>query len=210
MLSLLALTGCVDAQANDGSEGKERLSQGYSKSEEKNPFGGDTSSSQKFWKGYAPFVGVQFWGMGEGETWGGLPSIDFDSGTLKNTSNTKNKTCMPVFGAYGEGGASIDGEYDVSSIKRFEFDAWGEGADEMELEVSVYHADANTEKSAITPERQHFTMDLTPQDTTHILFLLGWSGDPEDYLLHIENIAFYDGEGNQVTHIPFVIPEEAD
>ena len=199
-------TSCnFTAVPNDGSLAKERLKFGY-KDPADNPFDGSQTTA-KFWKGYAPFVGIQCWGKGEGESWGSIPDVDMDAGTLTSSDSTGG-TYMPVFGAYGEGGAGIDGEYDVSTIMSFECDVWSEGSTGKELEISVYHATANEKRINLTEEPQHVTINLTPQNTTHVLFLLGWSNTPTGDIIHMENIAFYDAEGIQVTKIPFVLAEE--
>ncbi len=203
-LSLFLSSCAFVATPNDGSLAKERRNKGPINA--KNPFDGSETTA-KFWKGYAPFIGIQCWGKGEGESWGSIPDVDMDAGIL-TSSDESGFTYMPVFGAYGDGGAAIDGDYDVASIVKFECDTWSEGSTGKELTFSIYHATANEKKYTLTEESQHVSINLTPQDTTHVLFLLSWSNDPKGDSIHIENIAFYDAEGNQVKHIPFTPAEE--
>ncbi|MBB5219730.1 hypothetical protein HNP77_002112 [Treponema rectale] len=204
LVSVLFLACNPDGAFNDGSSAKARRNKGY-RQPENDPFGGEETTA-KFWKGYAPFSGIQCWGMGENESWGRNPEIDLDAGTFRS-SGDEGGSYMPVFGAYGIGGTGIDGEYDVSSVSSFECDVWSEGSSGKELEISVYHSPLNQKNVILSETPQHVEINLTIQNTTHILFLLGWSNTPSGDIIHIENVAFYDDEGKQVTYIPFKLNE---
>lgn len=208
-LSALAFVACsMEAESNDGSKAATRLEQGYKEPPKQgtggnidNPDGGATS--QKFWAGYAPFVGIQVWGPSEG--WGQAPLIDLDAGTI--TAEAASPAVMfPVFGGYDETGAAVIGSYDCSKIKKIEFDVKASKAGGTMTFASyisggeVKHADGVALSTEF--ERKSYTIS-SGSDDVEILFYFNLSIPSKGYTVTVNNIAFYDADGKQVTDIPF-------
>lgn len=190
------LASCdFSAIPNDGSLAKDRRNQGYVEPTQE--------TTAKFWSGYAPFCGIQVWGPTEG--WGKNPEIDLDEGTF---GLREIGLYMPVFGAYGENGAGVPGEYDLSQIKAFECDVWTEKEGIKEMYISVFHSKDNEKHFIPKTEPEHIRYEIKPQQQGTILFLFGMETNSTDNVIHVENVAFLDADGNQITHIPFNFAEE--
>lgn len=194
-LSVSFFASCnFSAFPNDGTKAEDRRNKGHVEP--------DRSTTQKFWKGWAPFIGVQVWGPTEG--WGKEPVINLDEGTF---GLPEAGLYMPVFGGYDDKGNAIEGgEYDLSKISSFGCDVWAEKeGDVTEMYFSVYHATANEYRFVPKTEPEHISIELTPQQKGTILFLIGMQSGSGENVVHVENVAFYDDEGNQVKSIPFTI-----
>ena len=197
IVSILLSSCNFHAVPNDGSLAVERRNQGY--------IAPSTDTSAKFWLGHAPFCGIQVWTTDEwGYVWGEIPEINLDEGTF---ASPNIGVYMPVFGLYDEKGAGLNGDYDLSEIASFECDVWIDEPTTEESEISVYHAPANTKKFVPKTEREHIVMELVPQNKGHILFLFSWNTKTENNVFHVENVAFYDKNGNQVTNIPYTLTD---
>lgn len=213
--ALILITGFLSscnftAIPNDGSNADNRLSQGYSEPAKDNGgSGGNEESFQggntndKFWKDWAPFAGIQVWGLAPNEGWGKVPVIDLETGTF---SCSETGVYMPLFGAYDSSGAGINGTYDLSKIKKFECDIWTEKANIKEMTIYVYN---KVEKKFVPKTTsEHIEIEVTPEQAGNILFRLSWETTTTNNVLHMENIAFYDENGNQVKDISFTLEQE--
>ena len=198
VLILLALTffmtSCSsEAIYDDGSGAAERLSQGYTQME--------IETSDKLWKNYAPYCGVQVWGASEG--WGQAPDIDLKEGTI--SAVMADKAMFVVLGAFDETGATLIGSYDCSAIRKIEFDIKAsKSGSNMTFASYVSGAEIKHEENVSlsdTFENKSFSIPQGGRNVDY-LFYFNLAAPEVGYTVTINNIAFYDAAGNQLKTIP--------
>ena len=218
-MAAMAFFSCtMDAESNDGSKAADRLEQGYNPEAPQtgggsgggNGGGGSSSggdfeggsTSQKFWKGFAPFIGIQVWGPSEG--WGQEPAIDMDEGTIKAEAASPG-VMFPVFGGYNDTGSAIIGSYDCSKVRKIEFDIKADRANGKMTFASYLSGGEikHTADEAIPTEFVKKSYAVTGSDDVEILFYFNIALPGKGYTVTVNNLAFYDAEGNQITKIPF-------
>lgn len=206
-LGAFAFIACsVEASVNDGATAEVRLSKGY-KEAPKDPVTGDFDGGQttdKFWKGYKPFIGIQVWGPSEG--WGQAPVIDMTAGTITALDDPNAPKCMfPVFGGFDEKGASIIGTYDCSKVRKIEFDIKASRAGGTATFASYVSGEEKKHATdeAISTEFVKKSYTVTGTKDVDKLFFFNIAIPATGYVVTINNVAFYDADGNQLTEIPF-------
>ncbi len=218
-MAAMAFFSCtMDAESNDGSHAGERLEQGYKPQTPQNgggsgggnggggsSSGGDFSggsTSEKFWKGWAPFIGIQVWGPSEG--WGQAPAIDMDAGTIKAEAATPG-VMFPVFGGYNDTGSAIIGSYDCSKVRKIEFEVKANrGGGTMTFASYLSGGEIkHTADEAIPTDFVKKSYAVTGADDVEILFYFNIGLPGKGYTVTVNNVAFYDADGKQITNIPF-------
>ena len=205
------LTSCnFAANPNDGTFAKDGLNRyvDWSKGDvEKDPsVGGGTgggTTTDSFWKGWQPFIGIQVWGPAEG--WGQDPDIDMVSGTISATVvpiPDKTATMFPVFGAFDENGSDLIGTYDYSAVKKFSFKIKASRAGSTVV-IGTYFTGSESKKTiTLTTEFQNVEIPVTGGTSNGYLFYLNCSVPSKDYVVTVNDVAFYDADGNQIKDLP--------
>lgn len=204
-VTALAFFSCtMDAESNNGSHAGERLEQGYKPEAPQNGGGNGGSASQLFWKGYAPFIGIQVWGAAPNEGWGQEPIIDMDAGTITAGKATP-AVMFPVFGGYNDSGSEIIGSYDCSKVRKIAFDIKANKTGGTMTFASYVSGGEikHTEGEAIPTEFVTKSYNVTGSDDAEILFYFNIGSNGKGYTVTVNNVAFYDAEGKQITDIPF-------
>lgn len=199
------MAGCQNnAVADDGTDIRDysKIDTGSDDSGSGGGAGGETS--QKFWKEYAPFVGIQVWTKGaDGSVWGQEPVINMDEGTISAISASP-AVMFPVFGAFDEAGEKKIGTYDCSKIRKIEFEIKANVAgSDMTFASYVSGSEVKQTKEKLTTEFVKKSYDVQGSSSADILFYFNLDVPNASYVVTVNNVAFYDGAGNQITDIQF-------
>ena len=209
MIALLTSCNFV-ANPNDGTLAKDGLNRyvDWSKGDgEKDPsVGGGTgggTTTDKFWKDWKPFYGIQIWTTGaDGSVWGQEPDVDLVAGTISATK-ANPPVMFPVFGAFDENGSALIGTYDYSAVKKFSFKIKASRAGSTVL-IGTYFtgSESKTEEIPLTTDFQNVEIPVTNGTSHGNMFYLNCAVPSADYVVTVNDVAFYDAEGNQIKDLP--------
>lgn len=163
--------------------------------------GSDTTD--KFWKDWRPYYGIQVWGPAEG--WGQEPVINMVSGTISAT-NANPSVMFPVFGAFDENGVDLIGAYDYSAVKKFSFKIKANKAGST-VEIGTYFTGSESgprKTITLTTDFQNVEIPVTNGTSHGYIFYLVCTVPSADYVVTVNDVAFYDAQDNQIKDLVII------
>lgn len=211
MIALLTSCNFV-ASPNDGTFAKDGLDHYVDWSNgdgENGPSGGGGTgggtTTDKFWKDWKPFYGIQVWTREGNNVWGQEPDIDLVAGTISATTASP-AVMFPVFGAFDENGSALIGTYDYSAVKKFSFKIKSNKGTNNEVTLGTYFTvtgdKAVEKKLTVTNEFKEVVVEVSGGTSNGYMFYLNCAVPDADYVVTVNDVAFYDAEGNQIKDLP--------
>ena len=164
-----------------------------------------SATTDKFWKGWRPYYGIQVWTTGEyGDVWGQEPVINMASGTISATK--ASLIMLPVFGAFDENGVELSGAYDYSAVKKFSLKIKANKAGST-VGIGTYFTGSESEPKktiTLTTDFQPVEIPVTNGTSHKYMFYLNCAVPSADYVVTVNDVAFYDAQGNQIKDLVII------